>query len=516
MAMNFSHRVKVRNTCYNCPKHGYPRHVPTISTSAFGRDEEPEDFWNYCSSIFGNSSINGVSQIATTKQIFRKILWVIVFSGCMAGFLYQTISFLIHYANYPTTVEVLVLNEGFLEFPSVTICNSNRVRKSAYCNYLRERPNLNKTCPDDVMYFGYSDVLNDDEIMKLQIQLLKENKLNIRKKLGHLKSSMILYCDFRGYPKLSGQDCVDRFSHFYDPDFGNCFSFDSSQDDNGEFLQATESDVWQDLSELILILNSEEDEYLESSRDPGFLITFHSARIYPDPFSDGFQLRPGFTYSFALQKFTNELLTLPYKTNCTDYEKLPWTRKQEDRKLSTRMCTAECSQHQQLKECDYVTDNIRLFFDDWSDKVQDPEKEECAEQVSNITIDYCRSLCRVPCKQTSFKVTSDSSAWPRKDKNLPKELGKWTLANITKNLVRVRIYFSTMEHTIYKNYPKYRPLELFSYLGGYVGIWLGISLVAFYEFLERLTLILLFPLNKKKRKLKSSKVRNLMASHIHR
>ncbi|XP_023229573.1 amiloride-sensitive sodium channel subunit beta-2-like [Centruroides sculpturatus] len=330
---------------------------------------------------------------------------------------------------------------------------------------------------------------------------------------------MILYCDFKGDPKLSKAECVDRFAHFYDPDFGNCYSFDSSQDDNGDYLKATESDVWQELSELILILNTEEDEYLESSRDPGFLITFHTARIYPDPFSDGFQLRPGFSYNFGLQKFTNELLTLPYKTNCTDYDKLPWKRRIEDRKLSTRMCTAECSQHEQLVQCDYVTNNIRLFFDDWSDKINDPEKEECAEKVSNLTMDYCRSLCRVPCKQTSFKVTSDSSAWPRKDKNLPLELNTWRkekIEIITKNLVRVRIYFSTMEHTIYKNYPKYRPLELFSYLGGYVGIWLGISLVAFYEFLERLILILMFPLNKKRRKRKSSKVRHIMASQIHR
>ncbi|KFM74726.1 FMRFamide-activated amiloride-sensitive sodium channel, partial [Stegodyphus mimosarum] len=52
------------------------------------------------------------------------------------------------------------------------------------------------------------------------------------------------------------------------------------------------------------------------------------------------------------------------------------------------------------------------------------------------------------------------------------------------NLVLLKIYYGTLEHKIFRHIPKYDTMELFSYLGGYSGVWLGFSLLTIYELID--------------------------------
>lgn len=54
--------------------------------------------------------------------------------------------------------------------------------------------------------------------------------------------------------------------------------------------------------DLILVVNIETNEYLEPDRDAAILVTFHSPEVYPDPFSDGTEVKPGNSYNFGLRK----------------------------------------------------------------------------------------------------------------------------------------------------------------------------------------------------------------------
>ncbi|GFR13350.1 hypothetical protein TNCT_80981 [Trichonephila clavata] len=42
-------------------------------------------------------------------------------------------------------------------------------------------------------------------------------------------------------------------------------------------------------------------------------------------------------------------------------------------------------------------------------------------------------------------------------------------------------------------------VETFSYIGGYVGIWLGVSLLALFDFLEATMFLIRYPFRKRKR-----------------
>ncbi|XP_055931843.1 acid-sensing ion channel 1B-like [Argiope bruennichi] len=459
--------------------------------------DEDKTAWEYCRKVFGSSSVSGVNHIALAKTRRRRIFWAFIFTVSLVGFFYQFGAFLVQYREYQSIVQIDIQNAGSLMFPAVTLCNANRFKKSKFCSKFRE------FCPRNL---STMDSLTEKELFDFQLAILREGRSDLRHSLGHAIEDLLVSCSFTGKPSIRGEACFRRFKEFYDPDLGNCYTFSPLAEGGEEELHSTEADVWQKMSDLVLVVNVETNEYLEPDRDAAVLVTFHSPEVYPDPFSDGTEVKPGNSYNFGLKKNTVEMLPAPYSSNCTNYENLPWDRL-HDKTLSTRMCTAECSQSLQLKQCNYVTVELSLFFDalPWKQESFDPEKIECAERVSNETKEFCRSLCRVPCKQSNYETTMDSSTWPRRAKvSEEEELGKWKrrpFYEITNNLAHVRAYFITMEDTTLKHSPKYQPLEMFSHIGGYVGIWLGISLLALCEFIEGAIRVVSFILlQRKKRK----------------
>lgn len=54
-----------------------------------------------------------------------KVLKFIGYFGIVVGCMYQCFSFLSIYFMYPTTVEMNVTNDNIMDFPAVTVCNSN-------------------------------------------------------------------------------------------------------------------------------------------------------------------------------------------------------------------------------------------------------------------------------------------------------------------------------------------------------------------------------------------------------
>ncbi|GIY16697.1 degenerin mec-10 [Caerostris darwini] len=53
-----------------------------------------------------------------------------------------------------------------------------------------------------------------------------------------------------------------------------------------------------------------------------------------------------------------------------------------------------------------------------------------------------------------------------------------------KSHAKVRIFFSTFAMVTYEQKPVFLESEIFSYLGGELGLWLGLSLIAVFELLE--------------------------------
>ncbi|GIX91888.1 FMRFamide-activated amiloride-sensitive sodium channel [Caerostris darwini] len=54
-------------------------------------------------------------------------------------------------------------------------------------------------------------------------------------------------------------------------------------------------------------------------------------------------------------------------------------------------------------------------------------------------------------------------------------------------VVKLKVFYQTLEESFYKQEPMFQESELFSQLGGQLGLWLGISLVALFECVENIS-----------------------------
>ncbi|XP_076341350.1 epithelial sodium channel subunit beta-like [Tachypleus tridentatus] len=117
---------------------------------------------------------------------------------------------------------------------------------------------------------------------------------------------------------------------------------------------------------------------------------------------------------------------------------------------------------------------------------------DCVQRALTEANDRCYSSCRMQCfKKTYDYVAVHSTTIPFEEKNLDENeisILKSTFSNISKmrdNLIRLTVYYGSTERSVLSHRPKYEPIEVFSVIGGYTGFWLGVSFVAFLEWIER-------------------------------
>ncbi|GIY72939.1 uncharacterized protein CDAR_277501 [Caerostris darwini] len=83
-------------------------------------------FGSYLRAVLKTSLITSFPQIATSKSWLKRIIKIAVFVMCLVGFAYQTLNFMWMYLAYPTVVNVYISNPYEIVKPAITVCNKNR------------------------------------------------------------------------------------------------------------------------------------------------------------------------------------------------------------------------------------------------------------------------------------------------------------------------------------------------------------------------------------------------------
>ncbi|KAG8171937.1 hypothetical protein JTE90_022392, partial [Oedothorax gibbosus] len=58
--------------------------------------------------------------------------------------------------------------------------------------------------------------------------------------------------------------------------------------------------------------------------------------------------------------------------------------------------------------------------------------------------------------------------------------------NDRKNFLCLKVFYATAESEIYRHRPKYDGIQVFSIIGGYIGLWLGVSLLDLHGYFMNL------------------------------
>ena len=73
---------------------------------------------------------HGIPRVIVSTNFHRKIFWLVAFFVCCLGFAYQIMDMTVDIYTYPLTVNLQIEHKNELEFPTVTICNSNKLKES--------------------------------------------------------------------------------------------------------------------------------------------------------------------------------------------------------------------------------------------------------------------------------------------------------------------------------------------------------------------------------------------------
>ena len=168
--------------------------------------------WN---NFVENSTLHGMHNIFSSQTTFRRIIWTMFLLSGVGYFSYQSAVLLTKYFSFPVTTKSILVYEKEPEFPAITICNFNMLRKSVIEKY------------------SFGEVVDHALMSKSGIEtnetgidwsLYKEDNLSaIYHIAGHQIDEMILECYWKG------EECSYlNFTHVL-TSMGLCHTFNSGK-----------------------------------------------------------------------------------------------------------------------------------------------------------------------------------------------------------------------------------------------------------------------------------------------
>ena len=102
---------------------------------------------------------HGIPKVISYTNFHRKIFWLVAVVVCSLAFLYQITDMMIDVYTYPVTVNLQITHRDQLDFPTVTMCNSNKIKESLLRNYHRNDSDLMKMVTfEDFNSIGLRDI----------------------------------------------------------------------------------------------------------------------------------------------------------------------------------------------------------------------------------------------------------------------------------------------------------------------------------------------------------------------
>ncbi|CAL1278086.1 unnamed protein product, partial [Larinioides sclopetarius] len=233
-----------------------------------------------------------------------------------------------------------------------------------------------------------------------------------------------------------------------------------------------------------LLLHPQPEQYLLYYKLVLVHLLLHDEHSLGNPFMEGITMQVGKTYNVFVNQRVTERLPPPYQTNCTDYLKL-WKENGGYGPLTGRACKEKCRMENMLETEGCVAHAISypgnyLICENEKISPSDDINRKCSLQCQ----DACHEISYTLRQEVTFDITEtcgDDMNCKYKD-------------------IYLNFIFSQLEVEKFLHQPRYESVEMFSYIGGYMGMWLGISLVALFDFAETLVALATYMFrNKRKR-----------------
>ncbi|KAI0240234.1 Amiloride-sensitive sodium channel subunit alpha [Lamellibrachia satsuma] len=444
------------------------------------------------------TGVQGVPNIGRARHLARKMFWILVVFGGTVLMTWQVTTAVMTYYTYPVKTQTLYQNAGQLVFPAVTICNLNPLREGALLQagdvlacFKKKSSSFNKTDkpPSFNDWTGQPDYEKEtDEFSAMQSYLTLSAQLtpDQRRIIGHQLNKMLLSCTWNGL-KCSPKNFTVFSNHLY----GNCYTFNA--DNTNKTLMLSKPGPVYGLS---LEMYIEQDQYIPSISDAaGVRVIVHNQTEMPFPEDAGFSVTPGHKTSVALRR-VDVIRATPPHGNCVYMDS---TQNEQVNAFHGEVSTIGYSAAVSNRE--HSVRDYKRFAQSQPEvlgcaAVSVPERPEVAESHNRNR--FLRTMsCTSPNTSNEglwlfrrevsvltlhYSVRGHNEHYQHKALQITLEY----CSRKRSNALKVEIYFKELDYQQIVTSPSYEVENLLADLGGQAGLWLGVSVIAFFEFFELL------------------------------
>ncbi|GFU32809.1 amiloride-sensitive sodium channel subunit alpha [Nephila pilipes] len=420
-----------------------------------------------------------------TTKIHTESVQDLFLTFCFTGFFYQSFTFLSHIFQYPTIVDIRIENPQQIEMPALTFCDNNGVNRKKFCSKFPDRcmeadPDLCFKYPS-YCEFNATTMVPQPEYYSLINELTVENV----SEFGHSVEELLINRESllqNNLLDIQPEGPFVRAKHFTGKGRMGCYSLYSVADSpQGAEMQQISGLI--EVPAVILTFDVNEEEEFIPGRKTGMYLSVHSPYMGNNPTEKGIFMEPGKTYRIYVNTDREMLLPYPYETDCLNYTAL-WESRNRTGPRIQEMCKHKC-----LLDATAKYDNCSFIFTLFPNDLEICDLEKASDDFLE---DYntCKDLCKDDCAKTKYNLNVQERF--TRDfifDDQPSE-------NQTK-LIKVEIIIEKSEVITFLHRPQYLSVEAFSYIGGFIGVWLGISLVEVADFADSMFRIIRYAFKKK-------------------
>jgi acid-sensing ion channel 2 len=470
-----------------------------------------------------NSAAQAIIKIIETPYYTLKtflIICLIVSSGLCS---YLIIGLIMDYLNYGVLTTIRTLYETPATFPKVTICNVNPFTTQYAFEYLRKmNQELNS------LWNVSLDIFDEEQMSYLDFEnkhlifdviywrgIYKMNGLNEteKRKLSHPLEQIMFSCNF------NAQTCgLNDFRWYFDPHVGNCWIFNSGQNQSGQRVPLSSNSFpgidygfrtifYVNFYENLATFNSYLDKGL------GALVRIDNSSYLTNYRFGGLRIMPGYYTSISISRSFKSTLPKPYsnclvdnQTNARFQSELFDLIQNSPYRYTQPMCFSQCQQKYLYLKCNCTDPSLPTLFSNVS-QCFTLEQQGCMGTLYETLIvkndfiqENCLSECPLECYYDQF---DESLSFTELIPNVymdylnsnPELAADFTRNKIDLNIakksfVNFNIFYKSLSYETFSESPQTNLVWLFASVGGYLGLFLGISVFSVFELFQVLIEIL--------------------------
>ena len=407
------------------------------------------------------TTAHGVVHIFIGKSYIRRLLWLVIVLASASGCLYNCVDRIRFLAGTPTATAITLDRRQEINFPAVTICNLNMLRR----DFLEELGLLDIVQPILVNAQEGLDTCNQG------LSEVSSNLSNITYQdlfLGgkDVLESLIIGCNYLG------KDCPPDFVTFVPTltRLGICYVFNSGFDGR-KVLTTTGTGARLGLR---LLINISHSQYAATPNlDAGVKVAIHRQSEPPEPDDQGVGVPTG-TNAFINIRQLNIIDETGTSCNSKDQvSELNFLRQEFN--YSAAACANDCFYTQIARACNCVI-SVEYAADrqPYQSLPLCRVEDMCCVLAQQTTAVSCP--CLPSCNRTFYQLTTSYSTFPANF------FATDSLADIGNDLLTTNIFYESLSITEQVTSSSYNVVSLLSDIGGQLGLFLGISIISLMEF----------------------------------